>query len=123
MHERKARMAELSDGVIVLPGGFGTLDESFELLTWNQLGLIGAPVVFLDVDGFFESAVRLHHGAVRSGFIKDRHRARSPSAPSGPTATDCVASRAAAGRPKWIEAPPMTFASKSARPSEIPTQT
>ena len=73
MHERKARMAELSDGVIVLPGGFGTLDESFELLTWNQLGLIAAPVVFLDVDGFFDPLFAFIDGAVRSGFIKERH--------------------------------------------------
>ena len=56
MHRRKARMAELADGVVVLPGGFGTLDEAFELLTWNQLGLVSAPVVFLDVN---ETELRL----------------------------------------------------------------
>ena len=55
MHERKARMAALSDGVIVLPGGFGTLDETFEIVTWNQLGLVAMPVVFLDVGGYFTS--------------------------------------------------------------------
>ena len=75
MHARKARMAELSDGVIVLPGGFGTLDEAFELLTWNQLGLIGAPVVFLDVDGFFDPLFEFIDRAVR------RASSRTPPAP------------------------------------------
>jgi hypothetical protein len=55
MHERKARMAALSDGVVVLPGGFGTLDEAFETLTWNQLGLLSVPVVFLDPVGYFDN--------------------------------------------------------------------
>ena len=49
MHERKARMAELADAFIALPGGFGTLDELFEILTWAQLGLHAKPVVLLDV--------------------------------------------------------------------------
>ena len=52
MHERKALMAELASGFIALPGGFGTLEEVVEILTWNQLGLMSKPVVFLDVDGF-----------------------------------------------------------------------
>ena len=55
MHERKARMAELATGFVVLPGGFGTLDETLEILTWNQLGLLAKPVVFLDLEGFFAS--------------------------------------------------------------------
>ena len=58
MHARKARMAELSDGVIVLPGGFGTLDETFEMITWNQLGLVAVPVVFLDVNSYFRTCSR-----------------------------------------------------------------
>src|SRR4029079_7710638 len=53
MHDRKARLTDLSDGFIVLPGGFGTVDEFAEALTWNQLGLIAKPVVFLDVDGYW----------------------------------------------------------------------
>ncbi len=57
MHARKARMAALSDGVVVLPGGFGTCDETFEILTWNQLGLLAIPVVFFDVDGFYRPPV------------------------------------------------------------------
>jgi uncharacterized protein (TIGR00730 family) len=54
MHARKLRMAQLADGVIVLPGGYGTLDETFEILTWNQAGIESTPVVFLDVNGFFD---------------------------------------------------------------------
>jgi len=49
MHSRKARMAELADGFVVLPGGFGTYEEAFEVLSWNQLGIVSTPVVFLDV--------------------------------------------------------------------------
>src|SRR5262245_37338779 len=54
MHARKARMVELAAGFIALPGGFGTLDEVFELLSWNQLGLVAKPVAFLDVGGFYD---------------------------------------------------------------------
>lgn len=68
MHARKARMAELSDAVVVLPGGFGTLDETFEIVTWNQLGLISVPVVFLDVDGYFTALFEFVAGAIERGF-------------------------------------------------------
>ena len=53
MHERKARMFDLSDGFVTLPGGFGTMDEMFEMLTWRQLGIGNKPCAFLDVDGFY----------------------------------------------------------------------
>ena len=102
MHERKARMAELSDGVIVLPGGFGTLDESFELLTWNQLGLIAAPVVFLDVDGFFDQLFAFIGGAVRSGFIKQRHGALAQRSVNADEAVRLATAPPAAFAPKWI---------------------
>lgn len=74
MHERKARMADLSDGFIALPGGFGTYDEVLEMLTWNQLGLVAKPVVFLDVDGFFEPLLAMFDTAVASGFVRPAHR-------------------------------------------------
>jgi uncharacterized protein (TIGR00730 family) len=73
MHERKARMAELSDGVIVLPGGFGTLDEVFEIITWNQLGLVAVPVVFLDSVGYFESLFAFIDRSVAEGFVSAGH--------------------------------------------------
>lgn len=57
MHERKMRMHELSDAVIALPGGFGILDELFELLTWRQIGLHNKPIALLNVDGFFDPLI------------------------------------------------------------------
>lgn len=74
MHDRKARMAELSDAVIVLPGGFGTYDEAFEILTWNQLGLVAKPIVFCNVGGFFAPLFDLIEQATSAGFIHDGHR-------------------------------------------------
>ena len=74
MHERKALLAELADGFVALPGGFGTLDEVFEMLTWNQLGLIAKPVVFLDVGGFFTDLFAFLDKAVDAGFLRSTHR-------------------------------------------------
>ena len=74
MHERKALMAELADGFIALPGGFGTLDELAEALTWTQLGLQAKPVVLLDVDGFWEPLVQFFDAAVEHGFVRPAHR-------------------------------------------------
>jgi uncharacterized protein (TIGR00730 family) len=75
MHERKARMDELSNGFVVLPGGFGTLDEAFEILTWNQLGLIAKPVVFLNVADYFTPLMSAIDHMIESGFVKETFRA------------------------------------------------
>lgn len=73
MHDRKSKMADLSNGFIVLPGGFGTFDELFEILTWNQLGLISKPVVFLDsrIDGtrFFDPLFATFDHMMVEGFV------------------------------------------------------
>lgn len=74
MHDRKARMAELADGFIVLPGGFGTVDEMAEVLTWNQLGLLAKPVVLLDIDGYWSLLFEWMTNAVAAGFVRDSHR-------------------------------------------------
>lgn len=74
MHHRKARMAELADAFIALPGGFGTLDELFEILTWAQLGLHGKPCGLLDVNGYFAPLVAWADQAVAAGFVRPRHR-------------------------------------------------
>jgi uncharacterized protein (TIGR00730 family) len=103
MHARKARMADLSDGVIVLPGGFGTLDESFELLTWNQLGLLAAPVVFFDVAGFFEPLFDFVDKAVRAGFVKEQHAALAQRATNADDAIRMAIAPPAPFAPKWIE--------------------
>jgi uncharacterized protein (TIGR00730 family) len=69
MHLRKARMEELSAGFIVLPGGLGTFEEVFEILTWNQIGLIAKPVVFLDVEDYFVPLFQSFEHMIDAGFI------------------------------------------------------
>lgn len=69
MHERKARMFDLSDAFIALPGGFGTLDEMFEMLTWRQLGLGDKPCAFLDVDGFYAPLLAMMDRMVEERFL------------------------------------------------------
>jgi uncharacterized protein (TIGR00730 family) len=71
MHERKTKMSELCDGVIALPGGFGTLEELFEILTWAQLGLHQKPVAILNVDGFYDSLLACIQTMVQKGFLKE----------------------------------------------------
>ncbi len=73
MHDRKARMAEMSDGFVVLPGGLGTLDETFEILTWKQLNLHDKPIVLLNSDGYWDHFVHLVEHQVREGFVKERY--------------------------------------------------
>ena len=69
MHERKARMFDLSDAFVALPGGFGTLDEMFEMLTWRQLGLGKKPCAFLDVQGFWQPLMTMLDTMVRERFL------------------------------------------------------
>jgi len=69
MHQRKAMMAELSDGFVALPGGFGTFDELFEILTWAQLSVHQKPVGLLDVAGFYQPLLALARHAVKEGFV------------------------------------------------------
>lgn len=71
MHERKTKMNELCDGVIALPGGFGTMEELFEMLTWAQLGLHGKPIGLLNVDGFYNHLVAMIQTMVDNGLLKE----------------------------------------------------
>ena len=73
MHERKAMMAEMADGFIALPGGFGTYDELFEMITWSQIGLHSKPVGLLNVAGFFEPLLALVKHSSDEGFISPTH--------------------------------------------------
>ena len=73
MHDRKARMAEMSDGFVVLPGGLGTLDETFEILTWKQLQLHDKPIVLLNIEGYWDHFVHLVEHQVREGFVQERY--------------------------------------------------
>lgn len=74
MHERKARMNELCDGIIALPGGFGTLEEFFEMLTWAQLGLHKKPVAILNINGFYDPLNDLLQAMTDKGFLKEANR-------------------------------------------------
>ena len=74
MHERKGLMAELSDAFIALPGGFGTIDELFEMVTWTQLGLQRKPCGLLNVCGYYRKLANFLDYAVSEGFIKTPHR-------------------------------------------------
>ena len=74
MHERKALMYELADGFVALPGGLGTLEELFEILTWCQLGLQVKPSGLLDVDGYFSRLVEFLDHVTAEGFVKEVHR-------------------------------------------------
>ncbi len=74
MHERKAVMFDLADGFVAMPGGLGTLEELFEILTWLQLGLHAKPAGILDVADYFAPLVAFLDQAVREGFVQDKHR-------------------------------------------------
>ena len=75
MHERKRVMLELSDAVVALPGGCGTLEELFEAITWKRLGLYFGPVVLVNVNGFYDPCVELLNRAVEERFMDEKHRA------------------------------------------------
>ncbi len=85
MHERKALMAELADAFVALPGGYGTLDELFEIVTWAQLGLHRKPIGLLDVEQFFAQLLGYLRHVAQEGFIPSQHlnlliRAETPAA-------------------------------------------
>lgn len=74
MHERKAMMNDLCDGVIALPGGYGTMDELFEMLTWGQLSLHKKPIALLNVEGFYDPLITLSETMIQKGFLKEEYR-------------------------------------------------
>lgn len=73
MHERKQRMADLSDAVIALPGGCGTLEELLEVITWKQLGLYLNPIVILNINGYFDPLLEMFRKAVDEHFMRPQH--------------------------------------------------
>jgi len=73
MHERKSLMSELSDAFVALPGGFGTWEEFFEMLTWSQLGIQRKACAVLNVNGYYDPLLQMANAAVREGFIRDAH--------------------------------------------------
>ena len=73
MHERKQKMANLSDGIVALPGGCGTLEELLEIITWKQLGLYLNPIVILNVNGFFDPLLEMLGKAIDENFMRQQH--------------------------------------------------
>ena len=103
MHARKAAMADHADGFVALPGGFGTLDEVMEILTWNQIGSIAKPVVFLDRNGYFDSLFRFFDEAVAGGLIKPEHRTMAQRADSVEVAIRIATGPAPSSPSKWTD--------------------
>ena len=99
MHERKATMADLSDGFIALPGGLGTLEELFEVLTWAQLGLHRKPAGLLNVNGYFDGLLDFLDHAVTERFLKAQQRALLVVSP----AVDDLLARLQAGHPPHVD--------------------
>ena len=103
MHERKARLCELADGFVVLPGGFGTLDELAEMLTWNQLGIVAKPVVLLDVGDFWEPLAAWMDRAVEHGFVRGAHRVLAQRARSVDEAIALATAPVPQTPHKWLD--------------------
>jgi len=103
LHERKALMAELADAFVALPGGFGTLDELMEQLTWSQLGLHSKPVGLLDVDGYWRPLVAFARHATEEGFVREVDLGSIAVAGDAEALLDRLARLESADRPhpKW----------------------
>ena len=102
MHERKAKMAELSDAFVALPGGFGTLDELCEVLTWSQLGFHDKPCALLDVEGYFRPLLELFDQAVERGFLRAENRAALLEETEPERLLERLATWRPVRREKWI---------------------
>jgi uncharacterized protein (TIGR00730 family) len=102
MHERKALMAELADGFMALPGGFGTLEEFCEILTWSQLGLHQKPFGLLNTDGFYDHFLAFIDNAVARQLIRPKHRELLLTANEPAELLDRMRNFQPALTPKWI---------------------
>jgi uncharacterized protein (TIGR00730 family) len=102
MHARKALMAELSDGFVALPGGYGTLEELLEVVTWGQLGIHGKPTGVLDVDGYYEPLVALFDRAVAEGFVSPENRGLVLVDENADALLDRMAAYRAPARRAWV---------------------
>ena len=102
MHERKAKMAELADAFIALPGGAGTLEELIEIYTWSQLGLHDKPMGVLNVNGYYDGLAALLDHAVEEGFLREQHRAAMHVASTPEALLDAFDGWAPAKVGKWL---------------------
>lgn len=102
MHERKAMMAELADGFVALPGGIGTFEEFFEIVTWAQLGFHAKPCALLNINGFYDPLLRLIDHSIQEGFVKPKQRDLVLVDSNFSTLLDRMATHHVPYEPKWI---------------------
>jgi uncharacterized protein (TIGR00730 family) len=103
MHERKALMSNLADGFIALPGGFGTFEELFEVITWAQLGFHSKPVGILNVDHYFDPLLNLIAHAVEEGFIPDGQELILSAPDPAELVAHMIGYHPVESSPKWID--------------------
>jgi uncharacterized protein (TIGR00730 family) len=101
MHERKALMADDADAFIAMPGGFGTLDELFEVITWAQLGFHRKPIGLLDTESFFAPLLAMADAMVREGFVHPDHRAMLALASEPSALLDTLANTPPLAKTRW----------------------
>lgn len=90
MHERKQLMTDLSDGVIALPGGCGTLEELLEIITWKQLGLYLKPIVILNIEGYYDPLIAMLQNAINGNFMRKEHEVIWQVATTAQEAVECL---------------------------------
>ena len=103
MHERKQKMAEISDGFLALPGGFGTLEEMGEILTWIQLKLIRKPIGLLNINGFYDQFLDMLDNMVAAGFLKKNNRDILLSSKDPESIINIIKNAPVFEDTKWIE--------------------
>ena len=106
MHARKARMAELSDAFIALPGGLGTLEELFEVWTWGQLGYHGKPLGLLEVNGLYEPLLTFLDHLVQERFVRPQHREMLQRGATPAELIDALEAWKPLAAPKWVDRTP-----------------
>ena len=102
MHERKGIMADMSDGFIALPGGLGTIEELFEVLTWAQLGFHDKPCALLNVNGYYDKLIQFLDHAVEEGFVANIHRQMLLVEEDPDTLLEAMSRYSAPAVDKWI---------------------
>lgn len=103
MHERKAMMADLSDGFIALPGGIGTMEELFEVWTWGQLGVHAKPCGILNVDGYFDGLLAFLNHMVEERFLRHKHRAMLQVSTDGNALINSLLAFEPLSQSKWLD--------------------
>ena len=102
MHQRKLLMADLADGFVAMPGGFGTLEELFEVLTWGQLGLHGKPVALLNTQGFYDTLLALLDHMSAEAFLRQENRAQVLQNANAAALLDAMEAYQPARLEKWL---------------------